>query len=99
LPVYLSELSNEVYLYEDSYIITNSIANGNNYINQKGKLKLKVTEDLITKIKNETKNIDGFPMYKIILNSGEQLTLYSNTGVIKEIENMIAFEGAIWYAK
>lgn len=108
-PIFSNQPSNSVYLYEDSYVITNSIMyDDEDYINHKGKLVTKVTEDLITRIKDESiksAGMDGseedvmhFPMFIVKLKTGEELTLYTFEGVIMEIVNMMNYAGQIWYA-
>ena len=54
-PRYLNSLANAVYLYEDSYIITNCFTTSKwqNIVHKRGSLTKKVNDNLITKIKQE----------------------------------------------
>lgn len=102
VPIYAKSPSNVVYLYKDSYIITNSFITNNweNIVHKRGKLTTKVNDELIAKIKEESNQEakDGFYFYTVTLKNGEKLRLPPNTEVISEILEMINYDGTIWYA-
>ena len=102
-PNYLKSPSNTVYLYEDSYIITNcfTVSKWQNIVHKRGSLTSKVNDNLIAKIKQEANKEleESALLFLVTLNSGEKLTLTSNTEVINEIINMINYNGTIWYAQ
>ena len=54
-PSYLNSPPNAVYLYEDSYIITNCFTTSNlqNVVHKRGNLTTEVNDSLLTKIKQE----------------------------------------------
>ena len=92
IPIYAKQPSNTVYLYKDSYIITNSftISSWHNIVHKRGKLTSKVNEELIAKIKQEAnhKTDEQYYFYKVILKNGEELFLTGNPEVIIEIEKI-----------
>lgn len=103
IPIYAAQPSNEIYLYKNSYIITNSFTSSSwqNIVHKRGNLTSEVNEELITKIKQEASQKTDIPyyyFYKVILKNGEELFLIGNPEVIIEIEKMINYDGTIWYA-
>ena len=102
-PNYLKQPPNTVYLYEDSYIITNcfTVSKWQNIVHKRGSLSSKVNENLITKIKQESNTEIEWNKFNlsVTLNSGEKLTLTADTESIEEIIDMINYDGTIWYAQ
>ena len=102
-PNYLKQPPNVVYLYEDSYIITNCYANSpwQNIVHKRGILSNKVNENLIIKMKEDaTTDIQWNKLnLSVKLKSGEELTLTVDSEVINEIIDMIDYDGTIWYAQ
>ena len=104
-PNYLKQPPNTVYLYEDSYIITNcfTVSKWQNIVHKKGSLTSEVNENLITKIKQEAnKELEWGEialLFSVTLSSGEKLTLTADTESINEIIDMINYDGTIWYAQ
>ena len=102
-PNYLGQPPNTVYLYEDSYIITNcfTVSKWQNIVHKRGSLSSKVNENLITKIKQESNTEIEWNKFNlsVTLNSGEKLTLTADTESIEEIIDMINYDGTIWYAQ
>ena len=101
IPIYASQPSNVVFLYNDSYIITNSFITNSweNIVHKRGKLTSEVNNELIEKIKEEANQEaeDGFYFYTVTLKNGEKFRLPPNTEVISEILEMINYDGKIWY--
>ena len=104
-PNYLKQPPNAVYLYEDSYIITNCFTTSKwqNIVHKRGSLTKKVNDNLITKIKQEAnKELEWGEvalLFSVTLSSGEKLTLTADTESIDEIRNIINYDGTIWYAQ
>lgn len=104
-PNYLNSPPNTIYLYEDSYIITNCfIVNyWQNIVHKRGKLTNKLNEDFISQIKcdanEKIENEEIRLLFSVTLNSGEELTLTANSISINEIVDMIDYDGTIWYAQ
>jgi len=104
-PNYLGQPPNTVYLYEDSYIITNCFTGSKwqNIVHKKGSLTSEVNENLITKIKQEAnKELEWGEialLFSVTLSSGEKLTLTADAESINEIIDMINYDGTIWYAQ
>lgn len=104
-PNYLKQPPNTVYLYEDSYIITNcfTTTNWQNIIHKRGSLTSKVNDNLITKIKQEANKElelgEVSLLFSITLNNSEKFTLTADSDAIKEIIDMIDYNGTIWYVQ
>ena len=104
-PNYLNQPPNDVYLYEDSYIITNCFTTSKwqNIVHKRGALTSEVNENLIAKIKQEAnKELEWGEialLFSITLYTGEKFTLTADSEAIKEIINMIDYNGTIWYAQ
>ena len=103
-PSYLSKPPNAVYLYEDSYVITNCFTTSKwqNIVHKRGSLTNKVNDNLITKIKQEANQKlekgEVIRLFSVTLNSGEKITLTADTESINEILDMINYD-RIWYAQ
>ena len=104
-PNYLNSPPNSVYLYEDSYIITNcfTVNSWQNIVYKRGKLTSKLDEKLILQIKNETsKELENEKIqlsFLVTLSNGENLTLASDSDALNTIINLIDYKGTIWYAQ
>ena len=104
-PNYLKQPPNTVYLYEDSYIITNcvTVSKWQNIVHKRGSLTSEVNDNLITKIKQESKKQlekgEVALLFSVTLNSGEKLTLTADAESINEIIDMTNYDGTIWYAQ
>lgn len=104
-PNYLDSPPNAVYLYEDSYIITNcfTVSKWQNIVHKRGALTSEVNDNLIAKIKQEANKElvlgEVALLFSVTLKSGEKLTLTADTEAINEIINMINYDGTIWYAQ
>ena len=102
-PNYLNSPPNTVYLYKDSYIITNSFIENKwqNIVHKRGELTSEIDEEFITKIKKEAnqevESGNVSLLYSVTLNTGEQLSLTANSEVIDELTKMINYDGKIWY--
>lgn len=102
-PNYLNSPPNTIYFYKDSYIITNNFVENKwqNFVHKRGKLSSEISENLITKIKEEAKEEkklgDIYLEYIVTLKNGEQLTLTADMEAINELTKLINYDGKIWY--
>ena len=100
-PIYLDSPANTVYIYQDSYVITNSYwFNESDRIHKTGKLTSNFPQSLLSTIKNdESTDADSWSWYKVTLQSGDVTYLKKNSKFISEIEKLINYDGTIWYAR
>ena len=96
-PNYLDYIPNAVYIYEDSYIITNCTKT----IHKRGNLTDTIdTNNLISKIKQEAnQELEMGKFFSVTLQNGEKFNLTDNSEILNEIINMINYDGTIWYVQ
>ena len=100
-PQYMpNKVSNKVKLSNNNYLITKFDKDGDEITYKKGKLKEKITEDLLNRLEEENNlsvaSDNRNYAYKVTYKKNKVYFLYEDSKFIKEIEKLIDSD-KIWY--